>query len=90
MREAIEAAGARLLYLPRYSPDLDPIEQLFAKLKAVLRRLAARTVDSLWTAVGQILRNLLPDECRASGSPLNKGFADAASPSRCCHLTAAG
>jgi transposase len=64
VREAIEAAGACLLYLPRYSPDLNPIEQLFAKLKALLRKAAARTVDALWTVVGQILRSLRPDECR--------------------------
>jgi transposase len=64
VREAIEAVGGHVLYLPRYSPDLNPIEQLFAKLKAVLRKAAARTVDTLWTAVGKILRNLLPNECR--------------------------
>lgn len=64
VREAIEAVGARLLYLPPYSPDLNPIEQLFAKLKTMLRKAAARTVDALWAAVGQILRTLQPDECR--------------------------
>lgn len=64
VREAIEAVGARLLYLPRYSPDFNPIEQLFAKLKAMLRKAAARTVDALWTAVGDILRTLQPSECR--------------------------
>lgn len=62
--EAIEAVGARVLYLPRYSPDLNPIEQLFAKLKAMLRKTAARTVDALWFAVGEILRDLTPHECR--------------------------
>jgi transposase len=64
IREAIEAAGARVLYLPRYSPDLNPIEQLFAKLKALLRKAAARTVDALWAAVAEIIRELAPDECR--------------------------
>ena len=63
VREAIEAVGARVLYLPRYSPDLNPIEQLFAKLKALLRKAAARTVDALWAAVAEILRGLAPDEC---------------------------
>jgi transposase len=63
VREAIEAVGARVLYLPRYSPDLNPIEQLFAKLKAMLRKAAARTLETLWTAVGQILRDLPPNEC---------------------------
>lgn len=64
VRQAIEAVGARVLYLPRYSPDFNPIEQLFAKLKAMLRKAAARTVDALWAAVGDILRTLQPDECR--------------------------
>ena len=63
VREAIEAVGTRVLYLPRYSPDLNPIEQLFAKLKAMLRKAAARTLETLCTAVGQILRDLPPDEC---------------------------
>jgi transposase len=64
VREAIEAVGARLLYLPRYSPDLNPIEQLFAKLKALLRKAAARTVDALWRVVGEILNSLTSPECR--------------------------
>jgi transposase len=64
VREAIEAAGARVLYLPRYSPDLNPIEQLFAKLKALLRKAAARTLDTLSSAVADILRSLTPRECR--------------------------
>jgi transposase len=64
VREAIEAAGAHVLYLPPYSPDLNPIEQLFAKLKAMLRKAATRTVDTLWLAVGQILRTLPTNECR--------------------------
>jgi transposase len=64
VREAIEAVGAHVLYLPRYSPDLNPIENLFAKLKALMRKVAARTVDTLWQAVGEILRGLRPDECR--------------------------
>jgi transposase len=63
VREAIEAAGARVLYLPPYSPDLNPIEQLFAKLKAMLRKAATRTVETLWLAVGEILRVLPANEC---------------------------
>ncbi len=55
VRQAIEAAGAMLLYLPPYSPDLNPIEQFFAKLKAVLRKTAARTIDTLHAAVATAL-----------------------------------
>ena len=64
VREAIEAAGASLLYLPPYSPDLNPIEQLFAKLKALLRKAAARTKDALWTTIGDLVDAFTPDECR--------------------------
>jgi len=63
VRAAIEAAGAHLLYLPPYSPDLNPIEQLFAKLKALLRKAAARSIDALWHAVGQLLQRFAPHEC---------------------------
>ena len=63
VRQAIEARGAELLYLPPYSPDLNPIEQLFAKLKALLRKAAARTVSTLWAAIGALLENFEPDEC---------------------------
>ena len=63
VREAIEAKGARLLYLPPYSPDLNPIEHAFAKLKALLRRAAARSVDVLWQAIGQLLDAFSPTEC---------------------------
>lgn len=64
VREAIEGAGAQALYLPSYSPDLNPIEQVFAKLKAVLRAKALRTVDALWEALGDISTAITPDECR--------------------------
>jgi transposase len=64
IRKAIEAAGASLLYLPPYSPDLNPIEQVFAKLKALLRKAAARTRDALWAAIGDLLAAYSPDECR--------------------------
>lgn len=61
--EAIEAAGAKLIHLPPYSPDLNPIEKLFAKLKALLRKAAPRRVESLWTAIGDVLDSLTPEEC---------------------------
>ena len=64
VREAIEAAGARLLYLPPYSPDFNPIEQAFAKLKALLRKAAARTIPDLWTAVAEALAAFQPNECK--------------------------
>ena len=63
VRQAIAAAGARVLYLPPYSPDLNPIEQLFAKLKALLRKAAARTRDELWTTLGRLLDAYPPAEC---------------------------
>jgi transposase len=63
VREAIEACGAALVYLPPYSPDLNPIEQAFAKLKALLRKLAARTVARLWDALGDLLDRFTPQEC---------------------------
>jgi transposase len=63
VRAAIEARGARLLHLPPYSPDLNPIEQVFAKLKALLRTAATRTVDALWHAIGQALDAFTPTEC---------------------------
>ena len=63
VRQVIEAAGAELRYLPPYSPDLNPIEQAFAKLKALLRKAAERTVDGLWTAIGQLLDLFPPTEC---------------------------
>lgn len=63
VREAIEAAGARLLFLPPYSPDFNPIENAFAKLKALLRKAAERTVDGLWAAIGILLDAFTPKEC---------------------------
>lgn len=63
VRKAIAAAGASLLYLPPYSPDLNPIEQLFAKLKALLRQAASRTREALWTSIGQLLAVFSPTEC---------------------------
>jgi transposase len=63
VRKAIEAAGARLLYLPPYGPDLNPIEQALAKLKALLRAKALRTVEALWNALGDFVPCFSPDEC---------------------------
>jgi transposase len=63
VREAIEAAGATLRYLPRYSPDLDPIEQAFAKLKALLRKAAERSVRGLWHRLGSLIQTFSPQEC---------------------------
>lgn len=63
VREAIEAAGASVRYLPPYSPDLNPIEQLFAKIKAFLRKAAARTLDALIDALARALKTVKPAEC---------------------------
>jgi transposase len=63
IRAAIEAAGARLLYLPPYSPDFNPIENAFAKLKAMLRKAAERTVNGLWNAIGRIIDAFTQNEC---------------------------
>ncbi len=64
VREAIQAAGASVLYLPPYSPDLNPIEQFFSKLKALLRKAAARTRDELWDTIGTLLDAFAPSEFR--------------------------
>lgn len=63
VREAIEAVGATIRYLPAYSPDLNPIEKLFAKLKALLRRAAMRQVDTLWEHIGELLDCFPAHEC---------------------------
>jgi transposase len=63
VRAAIEAAGATLRFLPPYSPDFNPIENAFAKLKALMRAHAERTVDALWQAVGDIIPAFTPTEC---------------------------
>ncbi len=64
VREAIEAKGAKLVFLPPYSPDLNPIENAFAKLKSLLRKAAERTVDGLWAAIGRLLDCFSRRECR--------------------------
>ncbi len=63
VRRAIEAAGADLRYLPPYSPDLNPIENAFSKLKAILRKAAARTIDGLWDAIRDALPRFTPQDC---------------------------
>ena len=63
VRQLIRAAGAKLLFLPKYSPDLNPIEQVFAKLKHLLRKAAARTLEAVCEEIGQILGTFTPDEC---------------------------
>ena len=64
VHQMIEAAGASLLYLPPYSPDFNPIENAFAKLKALLRKAAERTVDGLWNAIGRIIDCFTQTECK--------------------------
>ena len=63
VRQMIQKAGARLWYLPPYSPDLNPIEQVFAKLKHLLRKAAARTAEAVCAAIGQALQAFTPKEC---------------------------
>ena len=63
VREAIEGAGARLEYLPAYSPDFNPIEMAFSKLKALLRKAGERTVEGLWRLLGRVLDDFPPQEC---------------------------
>jgi transposase len=75
IRRAIRAAGAKLLFLPAYSPDLNPIEQLFAKLKTLLRKLDPRTVEATWRGIGQLLDTFTPQEC--ANYFRNAGYASA-------------
>ena len=64
VREAIESAGAALRYLPQYSPDLNPIENCFSKIKAHLRKAAERTINRLCRRIGKIARSVSAQECR--------------------------
>lgn len=64
VRRMIEAAGAELLYLPPYSPDFNPIENAFAKVKAMLRKAAQRTVHGLWSEIGKLVDRFTPHECQ--------------------------
>jgi len=75
VRQAIKAAGARLLFLPKYSPDLNPIEQVFAKLKARLRKAAPRTLDAVSDAIAITLAQISPNEC--ANYLKNAGYASA-------------
>ena len=63
VRQAIRGAGAKLFFLPKYSPDLNPIEQVFSKLKHLLRKAAARTPETVCEAIGQLLDDYTPQEC---------------------------
>lgn len=73
VRKAIRATGARLLFLPAYSPDLNPIEQAFSKLKHLMRKAAERTVERTWKQAGALLARFTPQEC---GEYLvNSGYA---------------
>ena len=64
IRKAIEAVGARVLFLPPYSPDFNPIEMVFSKLKALLRKAKERTIEDLWNRLGQLVDCFPPDECQ--------------------------
>ena len=63
VRELVKERGCEILYLPPYSPDLNPIEEAFSKLKALLRAKAIRTIEALWKAVGELCGNFSPAEC---------------------------
>lgn len=65
VEEAIEARGASVYYLPAYSPDFNPIEQLFSKFKAFLRKMKARTVEALWKTIASFLEEVSKEECKA-------------------------
>jgi len=73
VRKAIRDVGARLVFLPKYSPDLNPIEQVFAKLKTLLRKIGARTYEAISNACGAILAHYPPAECAAYFK--NAGYA---------------
>jgi transposase len=73
VRKAIRDAGAKLLFLPPYSPDLNPIEQVFAKLKTLLRKAAERTVEATWKRIGTLLNEFKPNEC--ANYLRNSGYA---------------
>ena len=75
VRRAIRAAGAKLFFLPPYSPDLNPIEQAFAKLKTLLRKAAERTVEATWKRIGVLLNCFTPQEC--ANYLANAGYASA-------------
>jgi len=73
VREAIRAAGARLFFLPPYSPDLNPIEQTFSKIKHWMRMASERTVEATWKRVGKLIATIKPQECE--NYFINSGYA---------------
>ncbi len=73
VRQAIRSAGARLLFLPPYSPDLNPIEQVFAKLKHLMRKAAERSHEATWRRIGTLIECFSPDEC--ANYLRNSGYA---------------
>ena len=75
VRQLIRAAGAKLFFLPRYSPDLNPIEQVFAKLKTLLRKTDPRTTEATWRGIGALLDHFTPEEC--ANYLVNAGYASA-------------
>jgi transposase len=75
IRRTIRAVGAKLLFLPAYSPDLNPIEQVFAKLKTLLRKLETRSIETTWKGIGQLLDAFTPQEC--ANYLKNSGYASA-------------
>jgi transposase len=75
IRRLIRAAGAKLFFLPPYSPDLNPIEQVFAKLKTLLREADERTTEATWKRIGALLDHFSPREC--ANYLVNSGYASA-------------
>jgi transposase len=75
VRQLIRAAGAKLFFLPRYSPDLNPIEQVFSKLKTLLRKADPRTTEATWRQIGALLDRFTPHEC--ANYLVNAGYASA-------------
>ena len=75
VRDLIHAAGAKLFFLPRYSPDLNPIEQVFSKLKTLLRKADPRTIETTWRQIGALLGSFTPQEC--ANYLVNSGYASA-------------
>jgi transposase len=73
VRRAIRAAGAHLIFLPPYSPDLNPIEQVFAKLKHLMREAANRSIETLWRSAGELIASFTPQEC--TNYFVNSGYA---------------
>ena len=73
VRRLIRGAGAKLFFLPRYSPDLNPIEQVFAKLKTLLRKTDPRTIEATWRSIGALLDRFTPAEC--ANYLVNAGYA---------------